>query len=442
MRRQPLHCCQVPHKPMIALSSLVQRLRCGLLGAGQWCVALALFAAPINKATTSASLLLALLCSVLGTAAGARLRQALRDPVALGMLAWLGLMLASALYALAGGDGGLGLRTTYIWSFLAPLVIATLLQTPQLRWRALYAFAAGIGLVLLISWLMALGAIPQRAIAELLPSMRNTVFKEYTQQGLATLILFSLLMARLPGLPSRRWKVAAAVLAVLAVVNVAVLLGSRTTYLTLVPLGLYWLWVWLRSRGFNRRLVLTTGLAGLAICVAVLQAPATQQRLHSIGSEATLYLEQGNVTSTGVRLWLWQHTLAMVGQAPLLGHGLGQWEPRYLQRMDAIAGSEPYRMGHPHQEMLLVLAEQGIAGLLALLLLIGLLLRLSGRLPPAERHFLRSVVIIYLTAGLANGLIADFTHRNTFVMLLACIPSVALMASSRPPRQDPDHVQH
>lgn len=425
---------------MNTVSLNVQRLRCGLLTVGQWCVPLALFAAPINKAATSAALGLALLCTLLGADLVPRLRQALRDPVAVGMLAWLGLMLASALYALAGGDGGQGLRTSYIWTFITPLVIATLLQTPLLRWRALYAFAAGIGLVLVISWLMAAGLVPQRGIAELVPSMRNTVFKEYTQQGLATLILFSLLMALLPTLPSRRWKVAAALLALLALVNVATLLGSRTTYLTLVPLALYWLWVHLASRMRPVRMLLTTCLAVLLAGIAALHAPATQDRLQSIASEAALYLEQGDATSTGVRLWLWQHTLALVEEAPLLGHGLGQWEPRYLQRMDSIADSQDYRFGHPHQELLLVLAEQGVVGLLTLLLLIGLLLRLSSQLPAAERHFVRSVVIIYVTAGLANGLMADFTHRNTFVLLLGCIPSVALMAAGRHKKQGPVHA--
>lgn len=410
---------------------LLHRARRGLLPAGQWCVALALFSVPINKVATSGFIGLALIASLLGAGLRPRWRQALRDPVALGMLAWAGLMLLSALHAWAGGDAGKALRSSDIWTFVMPLVIASLLQTPRARWRALAAFAVGIGLVMLVSWLMAAGLVPQRPVAELLPSMRNTVFKEYTQQGLATLMLFSLLMAVLPTLPRRGWQVAAGVIAALALINVSFLLGSRTTYLTLVPLALYWLWVGFRGRLSNLKMLLVTGVLGLVLGATVLQSPSAETRLNSLGDEISGYVHEGQATSTGIRLWLWQHTLEMIAEAPVIGHGLGQWKPLYEARMQQVPGSEPYITGHPHQEMLLVLAEEGAVGLLVMLALLVALLRLAVRLPPAERHFVTSVVLIYFTAGLANGLIADFTHRNTFVLLLSCIPSVALLAAPR-----------
>jgi O-antigen ligase len=89
-----------------------------------------------------------------------------------------------------------------------------------------------------------------------------------------------------------------------------------------------------------------------------------------------------------------------------------------------------FLMGHPHQEMLLILAEQGAVGLLVYLILLVALARYISRLDPPEQGIYASILLIYLVAGLANGLWADFTHRNVFVLLLACIPMVT--ASSRP----------
>ena len=65
-------------------------LRCRILSMGQWCVALALFCVPLNKPLTSAFICLAMLASLLGSAPLQRWQQALRDPVARGMLVWAG----------------------------------------------------------------------------------------------------------------------------------------------------------------------------------------------------------------------------------------------------------------------------------------------------------------------------------------------------------------
>jgi O-antigen ligase len=40
--------------------------------------------------------------------------------------------------------------------------------------------------------------------------------------------------------------------------------------------------------------------------------------------------------------------------------------------------------------------------------------------------------LIYVTAGLANCILVDFSHRHIFLMLLACIPVVPAVARVRP----------
>lgn len=411
----------------------LRRLRHGLLVSGQWSVVLALFCVPLSKAATSTCIVLALFSALTGAELRQRWRQALHDPVARGMLVWAGLMMASALHSWLSSQDSAPLRSSDVWTFTMPAVIASLLLTPQLRWRAWKAFALGIGMVLLISLLMAIGLVPQRAVAELIVSMRNSVFKEYTQQGLATLMLATLLLSVLPTLPRRGWRLAAGAIAGLAVFNVSFLLGSRTSYLTLSPLLLYWLWVWLRDHLTRGRILLVMAGTSVLLATTILTAPTTGGRLHAISSEISGHMDDGQATSTGIRLWLWQHTVSIARESLLIGHGLGQWEPRYVQRMAQIPDSTAYLTGHPHQEMLLILAEEGVIGLLALLVLLALLARLCRQLPASEQHFVYSLLIIYMSAGQANGLLADFTHRNTFILLLSCIPSVASMASIRPP---------
>ncbi|GAB3064814.1 hypothetical protein GCM10027214_33920 [Stenotrophomonas tumulicola] len=390
---------------------------------------LALFCVPINKPATSCFIVLAGLAALGGSDTRARWQQAWHDPLAKGMLAWALVLLASALHALLTARDGSALYGSSLWTFVLPLVIASLLQTPQQRWRALHGFAAGVTLVMLASWLMAAGLLPQPAVAELTASMRNTVFKEYTQQGLATLLLASFALSWWALATTRRQRGLAVGIAALSLLNVILLLSSRTSYLAAVPLLLYWLWVLWRASTWQWRLHVPAVALCLIAGVTTIAASNIGDRLvHSVTSEVARYTEHGDATSSGTRLWLWQHTVDMAASNPLFGQGLGQWRTHYQARMHDIHGAAPFLLAHPHQEYLLVLAEEGALGLCALLVLLVLLARLIHRLPVPERHFFTSVLIVYVVAGLGNGLVSDYTHRNTFVLLLSCMPAVATWA--------------
>lgn len=401
---------------------LLLGFRTRLLTVGQWCAVLTLFAAPINKPATNILIGLSLLCSLVGADVLARWRAALREPVVIGFLVWLGVLFASALNAWIGrGDPAFG--DAAMWGCIYPALIASLLRDSRWRWRALAAFAAAAGLVVVISYLMQFGLVPQRAVAEIQPSMRNTVFKEYTQQGLASLILMSMLVAiGLTG-PDRRWRIAALAGAAVVLCNVVVLIQSRTTYIVLLPLLGYWIYrlVSHRLNGW-RTLIVSTGLAVVTIS-ALWSTPSIRERmLDSITEEVDGYLLSQEATSSGIRLWLWQQTLPMIADAPVFGHGLDQWEPLYLEQMRDIPGSEPFITGHPHQEALLILAEEGVVGLVLFAALLLAFAAHASRLPDPQKGIFVSILIIYVAAGLANGLWSNFTHRHVFILLMACIP--------------------
>ena len=112
----------------------------------------------------------------------------------------------------------------------------------------------------------------------------------------------------------------------------------------------------------------------------------------------------------------------MIAEAPVFGHGLDQWEPLYLEQMRSIPGSEPFITGHPHQEALLILAEEGIAGLLLFAALLLAFAVHASKLRDPQKGIFASILIIYVAAGLANGLWSNFTHRHVFILLMACVP--------------------
>jgi len=398
------------------------RVRSAALTAGQWCAVASLFVVPLNKPATNAALILSLALSLLGKEARQRWLMAARSPIVLGALLWWVVLVLSAMHTWYD-TSVLPLTGSYTWVCWYPLVLGSLLQTPQWRQRALVAFALAMGAVLLISCGMDLGLIPQRALDHSAPAMRNTVFKEYTQQGLALLVFGSMALAVAVDAPSTRQKAFFSAAALLALINIVVMLGSRTAYLTLIPLLAYWGWrILARGRVSWRHTVAACSLI-VAIPAIVWFTPPVRERLVvSIAHEVQLYAGQRVPTSTGIRLELWRRTLPIIATAPVFGHGLHEWAPLYRQSIEGLPDFDAFLMGHPHQEMLLILAEQGVVGLLVYLLLLVALARYIRRLNQVPRDIYTCILLIYLTAGLANGLWADFSHRHLFILLLACMP--------------------
>ena len=390
--------------------------------AGQWCAVASLFVVPLNKPATNIALVLSVVFSLLGNDVRQRWLIAARNPVAQGALLWWGVLVLSAVHTWYT-TSVLPLAGSFVWACWYPLVLGSLLQTSQWRWRALAAFALAVGLVLLISYGMDLGLIPQRALAHSEPAMRNTVFKEYTQQGVALLVLGSMALAAAMTTRSRPRKIFFSAVAALVLINITSVLESRTACLTLVPLLAYWGWRTLIKDRVSWRSVLTACTLAVAAVAIVWFTPAVRERLVvSVAHEAELYVSQRTPTSTGIRLELWRRTLPIIAAAPVFGHGLSQWAPLYRQSIEGLPDFNAFMMGHPHQEMLLILAEQGFAGLLVYLLLLVALARYIVRLNRPERDIYACILLIYVTAGLANCLWDDFSHRHLFILLLGCIP--------------------
>ena len=407
------------------------RVRSAALTAGQWCAVASLFVVPLNKPATNIALILSLAFSLLGTEVRQRWLTAARHPVVLGALLWWLVLVLSAMHTWYD-TSVLPLTGSYTWVCWYPLVLGSLLQTPPWRQRALVAFALAVGAVLLISCGMDLGLIPQRALDQSEPAMRNTVFKEYTQQGLALLVFGSMALAVAVDASSTRQKAFFSAAALLALINIVVMLESRTAYLTLVPLLVYWSWrILVRGRMSWRHTVAACSLAVAVLATVWFMSPIRERLVLSITDEVQLYASQREPTSTGIRLELWRRTLPIIATAPVFGHGLHQWAPLYRQSIEGLPDFDAFLMGHPHQELLLILAEQGAVGLLVYLLLLVALARYIRRLDPIPRDIYTCILLIYLTAGLANGLWADFSHRHLFILLLACMPLAAQRTSSQ-----------
>ncbi|WP_309263406.1 O-antigen ligase family protein [Lysobacter arvi] len=391
----------------------------------QWCGVGAFAAVPINKPATNILLALCTVFSLLGAGAGPRWQASWNNPIAKGFLLWAAVLVASALRV----PGTPSWPGSFVLACAYPLILASVFVDERWGKRALAAFAIAVSLTMLASYAMQVGLLPQRAVVSAAPNMRNTVFKEYTQQGLSTLILGCMCMAIALAETSKRRRFYLVVLAGIAAANVLFLLGSRTADLVLMPLVAYFAWrLAARRPAWVRVLLTVTALVALG-AIAYLSPVMRTRVVASLPAETTRYVEEASPTATGIRMQLWRRSLEIVSDAPLFGHGLDQWRPAYRAAMQAHGDKDAFLAGHPHQELLLIVAEQGIVGLaIYLALLIALVLHVR-KLAPPWRDTYTCLIVIYVFAGLANCLWGDFTHRHTFVLLIACVP--ALMKSAR-----------
>ncbi len=404
------------------LASVVPAIRSRLLELGRWSVLLALFFVPIAKPGTNIALFLALLLALAGSDMRQRFTRAAHEPVVLGCAAWFTVLFLSSLHAAGSAwPGELGSYKVLLY----PLLVSALLTTPQWRTRGLFAFAAAAVLVLLMSWSQLFGWMAPPDMTDVFEAYRYTVFNDYSQQGLQFLMLAVMAasfaaVAKSPVMRVSLWLIVATTLA-----NVIFLLQSRTSYLTIAPLLLYGGWRLFVAYGKSWRLLVGGGLVIAALVSAASFAPRIQQRLNAALNDISQYQLNHLGTSLGIRLELWRRTLPIIAAAPWVGHGLGAWRHEYNVQTRDAANFDAFRMGHPHQEALQILAEEGVIGLA---IFIGLLLALARylmRLPQPQRDFFLCLLIIYVSAGMVNCLLIDFVHRHGFLLLLACIPVLA-----------------
>lgn len=130
----------------------------------------------------------------------------------------------------------------------------------------------------------------------------------------------------------------------------------------------------------------------------------------------------GNDVGGPARLWFWDGALRMWADAPVLGHGLGQfpyWSPRYQGEALAAPGGESHYRNtlhttDAHSEPLEWLAETGVLGVLFGL---WMLARLARRRDPAIMAALAALLVF----ACLNSAFRHLPHALAGCVLAACL---------------------
>ena len=173
------------------------------------------------------------------------------------------------------------------------------------------------------------------------------------------------------------------------------------------------------------------GLLGVAVLtVAAWQAsPSVRARFDEGLREVQAYQSvDATKTSWGMRLRLTEHTVAMVREAPWLGHGVGSWRAVFVQRVEP--GLLISLNTTPHNEHLLMTAQLGLAGLaLWLWLLAAQLLHAWRSGPPGYIALLVWTAVAW--AGLFNVVLRDTRFALPLLLLAGFAGALARGPSMR-----------
>ncbi|MGQ0523144.1 MAG: O-antigen ligase family protein [Betaproteobacteria bacterium] len=367
------------------------------------------FSVPLTIALNNILLGLTLLGWLLGSGLHDRLR-AFTHPGAVPTVALFGLLAAGALYAEPDTAQSMLHVKKYLDLILIPIFLH-LFRDAAVRRHAVIAFASSMAGVLLASFMIKGGLIPE------LPFLQGNaenpvVFKHHLTHNILMafgVFLFAWLALEARSAGSRAiWSA----LALLALVNVTLMVHGASGYLVLIGLM-----VFLASRRAHWLALAMAGVTVLFIAGAlVVGNNPLEQRARRIASEFQAWeTDKPAQSSVGLRLEFYGTTLGLITDHPLIGVGTGGFASAYAEK---VKDTGKVATQNPHNEFLLMWAQLGIAGLAALIWMFARQWRLAAQLPTRlESELARGLVVTMVIGCMLNSLLLDHTEGLFYAWL-------------------------
>lgn len=313
-----------------------------------------------------------------------------------------GLLAVGILY----GESPLRHASAHLWKYADLMfipVFALAFRRPDTRRHALTAFALTIGVTVVLSYMVYFGLLPKLPFLAY-DGLSPTVFKYKITHNI--LVAFGAFLVVWLGRTStsRRVRLAWFGLALLAALNVLLMVRGATGYVILFSLSLLWA---LERSSWRGAISGMLALVGLLTLLSLVPNPL-QQRYAMVQQEIQLW-RSGNATaeatSTGQRLEYYRNTLGIIKDHPLTGVGTGGFIKAYAEQ---VKGTGKQQTHNPHNEFLNITAQIGIAGLLVLIAMFWAQWRTARQLAtPMEQSLARALVLTLVTGCLVNSLLLD-----------------------------------
>jgi len=360
---------------------------------------------PWSTSLTSILIGMWLLC-LLPTLDLTSLKQTLRAsaaylPAALFALAAIGMLWADV--PMRDRLGGIG---PYVKLLVIPLLMWQFSQRDNGE-RLLWAFLASATLLLAFSWLLAWFPVLH---------WRDPVWqygipvKDYiSQSGIFTLCFFVLIERALAASTQSRVRALGLLALALAfLANIIFIASSRTSLVVILVLFAFVGFLYLSRRGI---LILAAVLVAL-VAASWATSSYLRGRVGNVVTELQTF-SPTNDTSSGARLSFWKNSLAIVRDAPLIGHGTGSIRAMFAQATGTDAAAE-HAASNPHNQVFATAIPLGLMGALLLIAMWTSHVRLFWARDFAAWIGL-IVVVQNIVSSMFNSHLLDFTQGWLYV---------------------------
>jgi O-antigen ligase len=259
------------------------------------------------------------------------------------------------------GLASFGERVKYLWKYddlLLPLVFVSLFADPVVRERGLWGFGCSMAVTLVVSLGLAAGWTPPEALFH--GNQANAIVFKHQITHNVLMAFAALLFAAAAARQSVPWRQCGlGLLALLAVVDVFMLVQGRTGQIVLGVLIILWCERRFGIRGILMGLAVVLGLIG----VSYLISPVFQARVDLTAKEmerAQVELVAQKSSSVGIRLEWYKNTLRLIADHPVSGVGTGSFARAYAELVTDPAAVHP---SHPHNQYFLTSSELGVIGM-------------------------------------------------------------------------------
>jgi O-antigen ligase len=392
-----------------------------LLDAARAGILVAAAAIPFSTALMNIAVAAALACWALSGQWRATAKAIAAEPAA-----WLGWLLLAALWASVGwsivpAGQAAGVANKYRELALFGIVLF-LFADARWRLRLLWVlFGTGVAL-LVASFAVQL---------DLLPAAReeSAVVKKssITHSFMMSILAYGAAVAalRLRG----RWRIAMALIALLAALNVLMSVQGRTGYVVLAVL-LAWLavmrWSW-------KGIAAAVAAGAIAVSLAWQISPAFRGTIVDTKKEAAQIDDDPTGNSIAKRLHWWKRSAQVALEHPLAGVGAGGWQKAFIGSAanDHRVYRIPRRNTHPHSEYAHLAVQLGVGGAALLVALFAAALARAARLGGLEAPLAQGVVIAFIVGCALNDFLLDATEGHLWAILGGGLFGATLAARER-----------
>ena len=373
-----------------------------------WLLILLAFFLPLSTSVVSVTAMLFLAGWLLEGNFKRKYEEITVNPMSRAVLVYIAVLLLGLLWNDQIGASASGIQKQ--WKILLMPLFLTAVR-PEQRWSVLWAFIAGMSVMMLTTYLAWLGWLEYADVSQERLTKRNShVVYNPMLAFTIYLLLYQLIWGRL-----QRWaRLAIGILAGLMIVNMFMTDGRTGQLAFFVLIGVL-LFQYLQTSPWKAVLALL--LTPPLIFFASYHLSSTfKERVDLAKKEVEIYKHNPR-TSVGQRLFFWEHSWHIFKQAPVLGVGTGGFEPAYAERNNRYSPHMPVT-DNPHNQYILASVQLGLVGLASLLALFAIQLWLAWKSTDDWGKLRLAFPVFFLVVMLTESYL--LIHETGILFSLCC----------------------